>query len=428
MNTAFGYAPCVPDGWSLYDRDVMPGESCYFIKDEETHLLTRPEVPIYVPTDGYVELLMPKRPVCPFWDIRCRSTPNYGYNEVLDFGDIVYEVLNIRDPNVKYCDFLEEHAFEATRPQRGLAWHMGRYRNVITGARLDTILYNGYFPIPKGTKLKHYGCIMARDRLVKELICEEKASGFVNTGDIEHDHIRRGVTGEPFAKRAVERRHPDHPHLYEFGTIPVREWKWVNVSIDSCDETGKNGEFKMPAFLERMFNEIPCSAAVNDAIGAVEREIVSQGVYIKPEFQSVRIQVNYLIADQLRRPNNTRSVKELWDRVSNFEYADEELFLELGKELFPPAAYHCHDETHARDLGFYFHQINMQDHLTGIRCSSKYNYNYLLGVIEEIRVRRRQDYLRHVIVELNRFLDQVMTLRCEKKVTFDKYMEMNDLH
>jgi hypothetical protein len=428
MNVAYGYAPCIPDGWSLYDRDIMPGDSCILYKDPETHLLSETDDMVFGEDDTHVELLMPHRQVRPIWDISCRSTPNYGYNEELDFGDVVYETLNIRDPNVVYHPFLEEHAFESVRPQRGLGWHMGRYKNVITGARLDTILYNGYFALPKGVKPKCYTCIMARDRLVKELICEEKASGFVNTGDIEHDHIRRGVTGEPTAKRAIERRHPDHPTLYEFGTLPLRDYKWVNLSIDSCDETGKNGEFKMPAVLDRLFGEIQCKKEVNDAIPELERLIAEQNIYIKPELRSVRMQVNYLIADQLRRPDNVYTLRSLWDRVNNFEFADEELFLALGKELYPPNAYHCHNEESSRDLGFYFHQINMQDHLSGIRCSSKYNYNYLLGVIEEIKVRRREDYLKHVLVELNMFLDYVMALRCEKKVTFEKYMEMNLLH
>ena len=87
-NTLLEYAWPVPQGWSLYDRDVMPGVPTLFHKDPDTHLLSPvPPAAMLPDNPNYLELSLPQRNIKPIWDISCRSTPNYGYNERVDMED-----------------------------------------------------------------------------------------------------------------------------------------------------------------------------------------------------------------------------------------------------------------------------------------------------------------------------------------------------
>lgn len=431
MNTQLEYAYSIPQGWDMYNM-ILPGVPTIFYKDPKTHLLS-PVGPDAALGDNrhYVELLKPKRNIEPIWDISCRSNTRYGYGEEIDMGEVVYEYLNIRDPDMVLHPFVEQHAFKEWERQRGIFWFIKRWKKG-TASEADTVLYNGYYPRPKVGKLPYRVALYARNELIKVKICEAKASPVQNTGNIEADDLRRGITDEDVAKAKLMKCYPTPLTLFEFGSMPIPGYNWFNVSLDSTDQDGQNHEFKSPRVLDRLFETVTPTKEANDLIPVIMDLIQSENIAIDASFSKEwRMSVNYLIADAIVRRRITESdraaaVRTLWDRMQHFEFTEEELFADLGREIYPPYGYHCHDEQHASDLGRYFFQAHLQDNL-GVASSSLCKYNYLLGTFNEVRVKRRPDILDHIMVELNMFQDQIMTLRCEKGITFQKYLDYNDI-
>lgn len=433
-NAKYGSTPPVPIGWSLSDREHLPGERLLYYKDPETDLLTPAEPHILdedethkfysTPTRLCLQQAVPEaRSVPEAWDLEHRGVAGFGCNEPSPFVEGEGKVLNERIEGVKYHEWCEKYCFQQFAEQRGLVWHWQRYKSVITASRLDTILYNGYIV---NDSIPVWDVIAAREHLFKILTCQTPQETITRTNNVEEDHLWRGVYGEDYIKKALSARSDRRPILMEVGSIPIPGYRWIRVSLDAIDaERGINYEMKSPRPLLRFFRTYPIDASQYAELVTFQKSLVRKYQFPNPALNQFEKEVDFLAMHALRQEGNTRSYEELCDAVGNFTFRDQEPFYDFGRQQYLPEGYKWTEEHETSDLGFYFYQTNVQNQI-GVSATELVKWDCLTGTLKAIRIKQR-NIMYDVAVELQKFWDDVHRYRVQHHITFRDFYKVNHL-
>lgn len=120
--------------------------------------------------------------------------------------EAVFEIINERDPAVLFgCDHpsAEEHCYGLAMAQRGLGWHAARWDVAASGSTLASVLGENPYcfeNIPYGMTSKQWNVELEFRRKTCQLRMEKPQ----NTGFLLRDHLRRGIFGEPIPKVLYE--------------------------------------------------------------------------------------------------------------------------------------------------------------------------------------------------------------------------------
>ena len=428
-NLPYNGTPEVPRGWDLYDRSCLPGEHYFYYKDPETDLLSPAPPHITEPDRLHLLYSTPQRSSDYLWQREHRDNQYFGNNEPSPFTDeIIYEVLNERDEYVDYHPWVEANCFQPFARQRGLFWHWVRFKSIITASRLDTILYNGYY---QDTETDRLNVILARHHLFKILTCQIPQETFDDEAkvsyNIDGDHLWRGVFGEDYIKKVLPFRSNRHPIILNVGSIPIPGYRWIRVSLDGVDaELGINYEMKCPRPLLNFLKNYTVTAEDFAEIQIFQRSLKKKFVFTNPALEQFRVEIDFMILNELRNPINRLTYEELAAKVNCFAFEDVEPFASFGRqqEEFAPNGYHWSEEKCTRDLGFYFYQTNVQNEI-GLDATELVKWDCLAGTLKAVRIKKR-NIMFDVAVELQKFWDQVNNYRVEHQITFKDFYRVNE--